>query len=310
MDDSFEALRREATALVVRITSGEATTEDAEALAKWRARSARHEEAFCEAARLWKGLGTALKKVDRPARIAISRRAVLAGGSLAAGIAAGGVVLSQLGYLPPLDAAFSDYTTEVGQQRTIGLPDGSVVTLDGRSALDLDYSSRQRAASLSAGAAVFEIAADEDRPFALEAANGTTVASGASFTIRRGVADVSVECLKGRVSVHCRKTADLSEGEQINYSASGLGEKTETDVETAAAWRKGLLVFNDRSLDDVVADLNRHRLGKVIIARDDLRSRKVSGVFHLDRPEEILAHLEDTLDLRPFNLVGGVVLLR
>jgi len=310
LDDNYEALRREATAYIVRLTSGEATTNDADALAEWQSRSERHEQAFRDAALLWKNLGPALTQWEEPSRPAFSRRTILAGGSLAASIVAGGVVSSQLGYLPPLNTLLSDYTTAIGQQRTINLPDGSIATLDGGSTLNLDYSPQQRRVSLSSGAGLLEVVEERSRPFVLAAGDGITTVSSASFAIKHGVTDVSVECLKGRISVECQGFADLVEGEQISYSGNGLGEKTKADVETAAAWRKGLLIFNNRPLDDVVADLNRHRRGKVVIARTELRSRKVSGVFHLDRPQEILAHLESTLGLRPVNLVGGIVFLR
>src|SRR5690606_10596059 len=104
-------------------------------------------------------------------------------------------------------------------------------------------------------------------------------------------------------------SVSLETGEGVVYSPQGLGKKTAADIDTAAAWRNGLLIFNDQPLADVIADLNRHRRGKVMLARGALGSRRVSGVFHLDRPEEILAHFEDTLHVRSMRLVGGVVLL-
>ena len=75
-----------------------------------------------------------------------------------------------------------------------------------------------------------------------------------------------------------------------------------------AAWRRGLVVFRDRTLANVVLDINRHRSGRVVIADAELGRRRVSGVFHLDRPDEVIAHLEASLDLRSRSLAGVVLL--
>lgn len=310
MDENFEALRREATAWLVRITSGTATTEDAEALLRWRSRSAAHEKAFQQSARLWKNLGPALAQRGKSPAAAFTRRSFLAAGSLAAGVGGGGIVLSELGFLPPVDAMLADYATGIGEQRTVELPDGSTTTLDGGTTLSLDYSPSSRHLVLTSGAAVFDVVPDVARPFVVTAANGNTTAIGTSFSIKHGEEDVSVECLQGHITVECLADSQLISGEGISYSQAGLGEKVATDIETAAAWRRGLLIFKDRPLADVVSDLNRHRRGKVVIASSNLRLRRMSGVFHLNRPDEILAHLEETLQVRPVSLIGGIVLLR
>ena len=197
-----------------------------------------------------------------------------------------------------------------GEQRTVQLPDGSTITLDGGTTLSLDYSPGTRRLWLTSGAAVFDVVRDETRPFVVSAGEGNTTALGTSFSVKHGVDDIAVDCLRGRIKVQCLANAELGDGEAIRYSSSGLGEKTLMDAEEAAAWRQGLLIFRDRPLAEVVADLNRHRKGKVVIAASALRSRRVSGVFHLERPDEVLAQLEDTLQVRPINLAGGIVLLR
>lgn len=310
LDENFEALRREATAWIVRITSGTATTEDTEALLRWRSRSAAHEQAFQQSARLWKNLGSALGETKNTSAPAVTRRSFLAAGSLAAGAAGVGIVLSELGFLPSVDAVLADYATGVGEQRTVELLDGSTATLDGGTTLSLDYTPSTRHLVLTSGAAVFDVVHDATRPFVVTAANGDTTAIGTSFSVKHGEEDVSVECLQGHITVQCLVDSQLTGGEGISYSRVGLGERVATDLETAAAWRRGLLIFKDRPLADVVSDLNRHRRGKVLIASSNLRSRRMSGVFHLNRPDEILAHLEETLRVRPVSLVGGIVLLR
>lgn len=303
----LEDLRSEATAWLVRITSGNATRDDADALMRWRSISSDHNRAFEEAVRLWKQMGRAITPAQKHG---LSRRSIILSGSIAASAALVGVGFSNLGYIPSLTALTSDYATAVGQQSTIALPDGSRAILDGDSALSLHYSPTERRLDLASGAAVFEIADEATRPFVVSAANGEASTFGRSFSVQHGSGDVSLECLEGSLEVHCRGITALQAGEAVTYSAEGLGPPSVLDLETAASWRKGLLIFNNRSLDNVIADVNRHRRGKVIIASQSLRSRRMSGVFHLSRPQEILRHLEVTLNVQSYSLAGGIVVLR
>jgi transmembrane sensor len=77
-----------------------------------------------------------------------------------------------------------------------------------------------------------------------------------------------------------------------------------------ATWRRGLLVFRDKQLASVVMDINRHRRGNVVIAGSKLGQRRVSGVFHLSRPDEVIDQLQATLGLSATRLPAGIVILR
>lgn len=304
-----EALRREATAWIARLTSGTAVTGDADALKAWRARSPEHEQAFREAAQIWKNLGPALDATPRRRGSVLGRRSFLAAGGMAASVAGGAFILSELGFLPSFGSLFSDYATGIGETATVTLPDGSTVTLDGGSTLSLGYTADSRQVTLSAGAAVFAVDGRDQRRFAISAGPGSTQLTEGSVSVTHGASSISVECIEGAAEIDCLGQTALSPGEAIAYSAQGLGARTTSDLETAAAWRKGLMIFNDRPLEDVVADLNRHRRGKVMIATGALASQRVSGVFHLSRPDEILTHFTEALQVRSVDLPGGVVVL-
>lgn len=306
LNPDFELLKSEAAGWIVRLTSGEASERDADALQRWRAQSPEHERAFREAAHLWKDVGRAA--APRARKAGLTRREVLSGGLAASGlIAAAG--LSELGYLPSLDALTADHATAVGELQVVTLPDGSVATLDGGSAIALDFSARERRLVLRAGAAVFEVRQEAERPFVVAAANGETETPGGSFAVEYGPAEVNVDCLGGDIAVACVETVRLTPGEGVRYGASGISDVTTSDAEMSASWRRGLLTFRNRAVADVVSDLNRHRRGRVVVADRAAGARRITGVFHLKRPEEILAHLETTLYLRRVDMPGGIVLL-
>jgi transmembrane sensor len=60
----LSSLTREAVAWLLRLTSGEATSEDAEEFKRWHAQSPDHAAAWSEAVRLWRTLGPALKELQ------------------------------------------------------------------------------------------------------------------------------------------------------------------------------------------------------------------------------------------------------
>ncbi|WP_143348590.1 FecR family protein [Ensifer adhaerens] len=302
----FESLKSEASAWVVRLTSGEATVRDAEALKHWRELSPEHERAFREAALLWQTLEqTATPRVQQSR---ITRRAMLSG-SIAAGGLLAAAGLSELGYLPSLNTLTADHATAVGEQKIVNLPDGSIATLDGGTAIDLDFSEKHRRLLLRTGAAMFEARAEPERPFVVAAATGTSATTGGSFAVELGPAEVSVDCLEGSISVECVNTVHLASSEAVRYSEHGVSDVTFSDAATTASWRRGFLTFRDRKVTDVVSDLNRHRKGRVVVADRAAGARRITGVFHLKRPEEILSHLESMLHLRRLDAPGGIVLL-
>ena len=55
-------LTREAITWLLRLTSGQATIEDADAFKRWHAQSPDHAAAWSEAVRLWRTLGPALRE--------------------------------------------------------------------------------------------------------------------------------------------------------------------------------------------------------------------------------------------------------
>ncbi|WAC26640.1 FecR family protein [Ancylobacter sp. SL191] len=300
--DAAGALQDEAIAWVVLLTSGEATRDDAARLKAWRARSYAHELAFRRASAVWRGVGA----VPAPARL--SRRLFLAGTGAGAALAAGWAG-TMIGVLPSLDQLLSDHATAVGAQARIDLPDGSHVDLDGASALDARFTTEARAVTLVAGAAEFEIAADP-RPFRATIGPADVTATKARFAASVGAQQTVIDCIEGRIEVRCGDATTLQAGERARLAGGARLAGRETVAPDAAApWRRGLLVFADQPLADVVADINRHRRGRIVLARPGLGERRVDGVFHLGRPDEIVTNLAAALKLRDTWLPGGVVLL-
>ncbi|EAQ34361.1 Probable FecR, iron siderophore sensor protein [Nitrobacter sp. Nb-311A] len=298
--ESDIALSDAAIDWLVRLKSGQATAEDHAAFAAWRGQSTEHELAAHEAEAVWHGVGVAgdrartLERKERRAKV--TRRAVLGGGTLAAV----GFVVARSGVIGP--RLFADFVTEVGEQRTVGLTDGSSVFLNASSAFSVKFSAHERRLSLFEGQATFTVAHDTARPFVVEAGDGQTRAVGTVFDIDIRAGEVVVTVVEGVVAITTDQAPDpviARVDQRVHYLPRGrpsAPEAANADIETA--WRRGKLIFNRRPLADVVADIERYRRGRIVLVGDGLRSLEVTGVFDLNDPEAILHTIEDTLPVQ------------
>ena len=181
------------------------------------------------------------------------------------------------------------YQTQVGERKTVVLPDSSVVLLDTNTRLITDYSQQRRRLTLEKGQARFNVVHDAQRPFSVEAGEGVVTALGTTFVVRKTADDVLVTLIEGKVEVARQKqlmTISHTPGDhediaqQLVYSKKGISKADIVDIPQVTAWQQGRLVFDNHSLPEVVAELNRYSDKKIIIADRSLRSIRVTGVFN------------------------------
>jgi transmembrane sensor len=317
-EPDLDALEQEAFAWLARITSGAATDADRTALMRWRQRDPAHEQAFRHAAQLWRQLGQAgaLTAGEFRPGARHSRRYLLRMGAAAAaatGAAAGG---ARLGFWPYPGEMLADHRTRVGEQRRVsfdelGLGERVSVELNTRSSLSVDKAATPARLTLIGGEAAFTVRAGRRDALVVAVAQGTVSADDAVFVVRSDGAAVEVTCVDGAVDVvqqHGRLR--LRPAEQAAWERERLLRVAEVDVEVVAGWRRGLLIFRNEPLEGVVAELNRYRPGLILVASHQAAQRRISGVFHLDRTDEALTHIEQTLGVpmrrlsRYFTVVG------
>lgn len=118
---------------------------------------------------------------------------------LAASIAtiAVGIVALLWMYLsqPPL------YVADIGEQRSIALPDGSTIELNSRSKVRVRYSDHERALDLIEGQALFSVAKDASRPFIVSSGGTRVRAVGTLFDVHKKREGTVVTVVEGRVAV-------------------------------------------------------------------------------------------------------------
>lgn len=93
------------------------------------------------------------------------------------------------------------YDTDVGEQRSITLADGSIIELNARSKVRVAFGDRQREVQLLQGQALFRVAKDHSRPFIVHAGSTSVRAVGTQFDVYRKSSGTIVTVLEGRVAV-------------------------------------------------------------------------------------------------------------
>lgn len=319
-------LAAEATAWLVRLASGEATSEDAAAVQRWRSQSSAHRQAFAEAKLLWEVLGPAGDMVRERAKVPavqaqaatsdvasrrnvkLGRRAFL-GGALAASVAAVGYVGSRPPFRlwPSPGELTADYRTGTGERQTVALADDVSIVMNTQTSIDIrSAASGRRTFELIGG----EAAVTTKASFEVLAANGRVTASSARFTLRIDQTSVCVTCVEGAVRVNrLDRLVEMLAGEQVVYDEDGFKPIAPIDVGVATAWERGQLIFRHEPLARVVQEVNRYRPGKIVLLNDRLGERDVVATFQLSGIDEAVDNLARTFGARLRRLPGGIVLL-
>ncbi|MGH6612761.1 FecR family protein [Sphingomonas sp.] len=301
-DDAFDPVIVDAADWLVRLTSGEATDADAQALADWRAQSPDHDAAFRQVA----GLRTMARALGDAPAAGVSRRGIVLGGSMAAVFAAIGLAKPPLALWPSLSELMADHRTGPGERYAFAPIAGVRVEMNSRTSLSL--AGGNRGIGLIDGETFISVATDA--VFRVAAGDVQVEAMRALFNVSAIDGIVHTACLHGAIA--CRlngRRINLTAGDQLSVDAQGVVARTRVNPAIATAWRRGLLIFEETPLAEVVAQINRYRPGRIVLTSSGLGQRQVSGVFHIKQIENAVAQIQQLLGLHLRHLPAGVILM-
>lgn len=189
------------------------------------------------------------------------------------------------------------------------LPDGSELTLDARSRIDVRFFATQRCVVLHAGAAFFSVARDADRPFVVDAGAARITVLGTRFGVELGGDATEVLVESGQVRVQARHARGqlgepvmLREGQAVRVVApadrgDGRIETLTAAPAVASPWRTGMLIFEATPLRDAVQRLDRY--GEASVTLDErVAALPVSGQLRIAQALDWLQALPAVLPVR------------
>ena len=306
---------RRASEWLVLLESGDATADDQARFETWLGEDSGHREAYAALSETWGRLGVMGRRARAEGNLPLRPESVGDAPGLPGrarprkpGItwvaAAAVAVTAVLGGLPFLIGdSLILHRTEIGERRTVSLEDGSTVELNTATELSVAYTDEQRRVAMTRGEAFFDVAQDADRPFLVTAGDGALRAVGTGFTVRLRVLDrVSVMVTEGVVELTragddaLRRTRPaaaplvLQRGQRAEYDrgAAHIEDLDPAELERRQAWRQGLLVFEDASLAEVVAEVNRYSKVRLVLTDPALGYLRIGGTFRTGRLEALL----------------------
>ena len=325
----------EACAWVAQMESGDMSASDLSALREWMGRSPAHAREIRAVAALSgqlaemtelapmleaaAGVHSGLRKAPRRARFA----APVFAAALAAIVAAGLLFALR----PPAgDAAPDAYQTAIGEYETFVLADGTAVSLNTDSRIEVLYDRAERRIRMVRGEALFEVETDPARPFVVVSDTAVAEAIGTSFVVRLRNAVTELAVVEGVVAFSEVARA-VTEPQPASHDASGADENalaaaakvvvaagqaltsrdisivaaqdnpsalvmlSERDIQRKLSWTEGFLEFSQTPLEDVVAELTRHNDVMIEIADPSLKTLRFGGIFRTGDVDELMGAL-------------------
>ena len=336
-------LETEAAEWFTTMHSGEATAETREAFEAWLHGERAHKIAYREFEQAYRDLDFVAVEAGVDVDEALGRRVsvwgsfipdwlrkpVFAGGAAFASLAAAAlvaIVLMPVSGSKTPSAASPAYATQTAEIRELTLDDGSVVTLGAKSRINTEFTPTRRQVTLIDGEAFFEVAKDENRPFFVAAQDTLVRVVGTKFDVKRSAEIVHVSVLEGVVEVmkandvgEVIETVDtsaidkqvLTAGERVSAARRvALPQARQVEQAKPGAWRMGRLAYEDASLAEIVADLNRYYDRPVRIATSDVGDLRSTLAFNTTEIDQVFAVMEAIHPIRVDKPATGEIVLR
>lgn len=204
-------------------------------------------------------------------------------------------------------------TTAVAQMLKRTLEDGSVVTANANSAMEIVFYRHQRLVKLSRGEAIFEVTKDPERPFVVETPQARVTVLGTRFAVNQLSKKVRISVDHGRVQVLRKdgygQTLILGNGEvaEIEHDAP---HKVNRNAADSFSFTSGRIIFDRADMFEVADTLSRYRNPTVKAVFFGDQTPKVNAVLKVSEVESFiqtlpqsvpvaLQHRGDTLVLAP-----------
>ncbi len=204
-------------------------------------------------------------------------------------------------------AGEADFVTGLGERRNVMLPDGTVVVLNTDTAIDVAFVRDRRLVRLIRGQAFFDVAPDPGRPFTVDLADRRVTAAGTTFDVRLAADHMHVVLVDGAITIHRHGTEEsrpglvLQPGQKLREEFGGLASISSVDVERLMLWREGFIEFENSTIEDAVAEMNRYTDRPVRILDRRVGEMRVSGVFRTEQTENFVSTVSEILPVAADN---------
>ncbi|WP_110971146.1 FecR domain-containing protein [Pseudomonas huaxiensis] len=196
----------------------------------------------------------------------------------------------------------SDYSTAVGERRSVLLADGTRLQLNTNTAIDVVFNDKQRLIKLVQGEVFIATGADDGAPggrrsFWVQTAQARLQALGTAFTVRQDATITRLLVEQSRVLIDQPAQQQMvAAGEAYAIDAEGSRKLQNTEMDPSA-WTRGQLVARSMPMQALLTELARYQHGW-LACDPQIAGLEVSGVFQLDDIDRALDALGHSLPVR------------
>ncbi len=175
--------------------------------------------------------------------------------------------------------------TAIGETRRLPLRDGSIVTLDSSTVLQIAVSETRRRVEMLKGRSLFQIAGQAPQAFLVKAMDFEVRAVQAVFQIDLNEA-LDLLVAEGQVELNgATGSRRLRAPQRLRVATSGefrIHDPDAAEISRALSWREGRLVFSGETLAEAVKAFNRANPRPVIVSDTELAAKPIYGAFRTD----------------------------
>ncbi|RIA46777.1 FecR family protein [Hephaestia caeni] len=245
------------------------------------------------------------------------RRLVLIGvvAAASAAVLVLAVGLTSVSLFSPIATPANAQTFETGhaQIRSFSLSDGSAMTLDADTRVEVTIDRKHRQALLRQGRARFIVKPDS-RPFTIEAANGKVLSGQGTVDVqvdKARQADVRLRAGSASLQVEGRDAKPLVVDQPIVFSAaSARPTPVVAPPDDTRDWPSGWVEYRTIALGALVTQANRYAKTPIILDDPSLASLQASGRFKLTDTENFAKRIAEPFGLRVSRRGDGIHLSR
>jgi transmembrane sensor len=327
------------------------TKSEKQQLVVWCKQNTLHHSALLEMASYWDDLSVLNELSDlfplaqSTARNKFSTFALVASIAIISLIGINTLVSeSFLPYLPSLKeqtlTQIQTLETQVGEQKSFTLQDGSQIKLNTNSLIKVEYSTNHRLLTLLQGEARFNVAKDKSRPFTVTVGDKSFTALGTIFNVQKSdnlmmelvvtegkvlitkatspVADIKQTLIQANTTF---KSDDLAatlvvSGEKV-ILAKGKSSPNKTPIEKVSldqihrdlAWQQGMLIFEGEPLSIALTEISRYTTSNFEIIDSELADIHVAGYFKAGDIDGLLTSLQSNFGINFDKKADGTILL-
>lgn len=194
------------------------------------------------------------------------------------------------------------------EDRSILLPDGSSVYLRENSELSYPGGLRLfRTRGQNQRRSLFEVTPNSEQPFIVDASGLSVKVLGTSFSVQTSDQgnEISVILVEGKVSLnnaHEKELVQLHPNQKADYFVNDEHYTvTEVDSERLTSWRKGIIFYDNASLDEIVRLIEQTYKVSLMYTRPENDDQRFSGAFL--KTQKLETVLQQTNKLTGTNLI-------